>query len=58
MKAWKRIGHVPEEAAASLLPHLDKGSAAIADGKVKRVYAPAGRDEAVVVVEITPHSHA
>lgn len=55
-KAWKLIGHVPEATAASLLPLADQGSTVIAQGTVKTVYAPAGRDEAVVTVEITPQS--
>lgn len=58
LKAWKLIGHVPEETAVSLLPLADKGSTVIAHGTVKSVYAPAGRDEAVVTVEITPQSQA
>jgi hypothetical protein len=57
MKPWKVIGHVPEETAVSLLPLADTRSTVIAQGTVKTVYAPAGRDEAVVTVEITPHSH-
>lgn len=52
MKAWKMIGHVPEEAAASLLTLAGAGSGVIAHGTVKAVYAPAGRDEAVVTVEV------
>jgi len=55
-KVWKLIGHVPEATAASLLPLVDKASTVIAQGTVKSVYAPAGRDEAVVTVEITPQS--
>lgn len=51
-RAWKLIGHVPEVTAASLLPLVDKVSTVIAQGTVKSVYAPAGRDEAVVTVEI------
>ena len=58
MKAWKMIGHVPEETAVLLLPLADKGSTVIAHGRVKTVYAPAGRDEAVVTVEIRPQSQA
>jgi hypothetical protein len=58
MKAWKRIGHVPEETAASLLPFVYKDSTVVAQGMVKTVYAPAGRDEAVVTVEIRPPSQA
>ena len=58
MKAWKMIGHVPEETAASLLPLADKSSTVIAQGTVKTVYVPAGRDEAVVTVEIRPQLQA
>lgn len=58
MKAWKVIGHVPEETAVSLLPLADKSSTVIALGTVKTVYAPAGRDEAVVTVEVRPQSQA
>jgi hypothetical protein len=58
VKTWKLIGHVPEEAAASLLPLADRSAAVIADGTVKTVYAPAGRDEAVVTVEVRPQSRA
>jgi hypothetical protein len=54
VKAWKKIGHVPEEAAVSLLPLADANSTVIAQGTVKTVYAPPGRDEAVVTVEIRP----
>ena len=52
------IGHVPEEAAVSLLALADKRSTVIGLGTVKTVFAPAGRDEAVVTVEITTHSQA
>lgn len=58
LKAWKLIGHVPDETAASLLPLADSHSTVIARGAVKTLYAPAGRDEAVVTVEITPQSQA
>jgi hypothetical protein len=59
MKPWKMmIGHVPEETAASLWPLADTSSTVIAQGTVKTVYAPAGRDEAVVTVEISPQSKA
>lgn len=54
MKAWKKIGHVPEETAAALLPLAGQGSSVVAQGAVRAVYAPAGRDEAVVSVEIRP----
>lgn len=56
--AWKMIGHVPDEVAVSLLPLADKRSTVIGLGTVKTVYAPAGRDEAVVTVEITPQSQS
>ena len=58
IKAWKMIGHVPEETAVSLLPLADKSSTVIAQGTVKTVYAPAGRDESVVTVEVRPRSQA
>jgi len=58
MKAWKMIGHVPEETAASLLPLADKSSTVIAQGTVTTVYVPAGRAEAVVTVEIRRQSQA
>jgi hypothetical protein len=54
VKAWKLIGRVPEETAASLLPLADNSATVIAEGTVKTVYAPAGRDEAVVTVEVRP----
>ena len=56
VKAWKKIGHVPDETAAALLPAGDDGSGVIAHGTVKSIYAPAGRDEAVVTVEIRPRA--
>ncbi|MGS0757783.1 hypothetical protein ACVBEH_25840, partial [Roseateles sp. GG27B] len=56
LKVWKMIGHVPVETAAALLPGSDANANAnvVAYGTVKSVYAPAGRDEAVVTVEISP----
>lgn len=58
LKVWKMIGHVPVETAAALLPGSDANTNAnanvVAYGTVKSVYAPAGRDEAVVTVEISP----
>lgn len=54
VKVWKQIGHVPVETAAALLPTGDANSSVVAHGTVKSVYAPAGRDEAVVTVEIDP----
>jgi hypothetical protein len=58
VKAWKRIGHVPDETAAVLLPLTDESETVVAYGTVKTVYAPVGRDEAVVTVEITPQARA
>ena len=49
----KRIGDVPEDIAAELLPADDRDAIVVARGTVKAVYAPA-RDEAVVTVEIEP----
>ena len=49
----KRIGDVPEDVAAALLPGDDRDAIVVARGTVKAVYAPA-RDEAVVTVEIEP----
>lgn len=58
VKPWKMIGHVPDEAVAALLPLAEEGSTVIAHGTVRTVYAPAGRDEAVVTVEIRARSPA
>jgi len=49
----KRIGDVPDDIAAALLPANDRDAIVVARGTVKAVYAPA-RDEAVVTVEIEP----
>ena len=57
VKAWKKIGHVPEETAAALPPNGDISSSIVAYGTVKAMYAPMGRDEAVVTVEIGPQTH-
>ena len=57
VKAWKKIGHVPEETAAALPPDGDISSSIVAYGTVKAMYAPMGRDEAVVTVEIGPQTH-
>lgn len=54
VKAWKKIGHVPEATAAELPPDGDLSATVVAYGTVKTVYAPLGRDEAVVTVEIGP----
>lgn len=58
LKAWKKIGHVPEETAAELWPISDESASVVAYGTVKSVYAPTGRDEAVVTVEIRPRTRA
>ena len=50
----KKIGHVPVETADLLEPLLDESATVVARGTVRTVYAPMGRDEAVVTVEITP----
>ena len=57
VKAWKKIGHVPEETAAALPPDGDISSSIVAYGTVKTMYAPMDRDEAVVSVEIGPQTH-
>ena len=54
VKAWKKIGHVPEEVAAELPPKGDISSRVVAYGRVKSMYAPMGLDEAMVAVEIGP----
>jgi hypothetical protein len=56
VKGWKKIGHVPDETAAALPPIGDESSTVVAYGTVKTVYAPLGRDEAVVTVEIGPQT--
>ena len=57
IKAWKKIGHVPEETAAAFPPDGDISSSIVAYGTVKAMYAPMDRDEAVVSVEIGPQTH-
>ena len=57
VKAWKKIGHVPEETAAALPPDGDISSSVVAYGTVKAMYAPIDRDEAVVTIEIGPQTH-
>jgi hypothetical protein len=54
VKVWKKIGHVPWETASQLLPADDANVAVVAHGTVMAVYAPVGRDEAVVTVELRP----
>jgi hypothetical protein len=49
----KKIGDVPEDIAAALLPADDGHAIVVARGTVRAVYAPA-RDEAAVTVEIEP----
>ena len=58
VRAWKKIGHVPDDLAAELLAGTDAIPAVVAHGVVKSVYAPVGRDEAVVTVEIGPQAKA
>ena len=57
VKFWKKIGYVPEETAAELPPDGDVSATVVGYGTVKTVYAPLGRDEAVVTVEIGPQTH-
>jgi hypothetical protein len=54
IKVWKMIGHVPADTAEALLPDDDANLMVVAYGTVKAAYAPAGRDEAAVTVEIRP----
>ena len=54
VNAWKKIGFVPDETAAAIVPISEEGSAVVAYGTARTVYAPADRDEAVVTVEIRP----
>ena len=54
VKAWKKIGFVPDETAEAIVPISEEGSTVVAYGTVRTVYAPADRDEAVVTVEIRP----
>ena len=56
LKAWKKIGHVPPETAEELPPDGDVSATVVGYGTVKTVYAPLGRDEAVVKVEIGPQT--
>jgi hypothetical protein len=58
VKAWKKIGHVPDETAAALPPAGEGQSTVVGHGTVKSIYAPAGRDEAVVTVQISPRTMA
>ena len=54
LKTHKKIGHVPQETADTLLAIADVSPTVVARGTVKTVYAPRDRDEAVVTVEIQP----
>ena len=56
LKVWKRIGHVPDETAAELVRAGDEIPPVVAHGTVKSIYAPAGRGEAVVTVQIRPRA--
>lgn len=58
VKAWKKIGHVPDEAAAALIQTGTGPSMVVGHGTVRSIYAPAGRDEAAVTVEINPPATA
>jgi hypothetical protein len=58
LKNWKKIGHVPDEAVAPLLQNLKADADVIAYGTVKSIYAPSGRQEAAVTVEISPQMPA
>ena len=54
LKSWKKIGEVPAETGDALLAPADESSTVVARGTVRTVYAPVGRDEAVVTVELRP----
>ena len=54
IKSWKKVGEVPAEIGNGLLAPSDVSSTVVARGTVKTVYAPAGRQEAVVTVELRP----
>jgi len=51
---WKQIGHVPVEAASRLVRAEDATADIVAYGTVRAVYAPVGREEAVVSVALRP----
>jgi hypothetical protein len=52
LKAWRKIGEVPPSTGDELLAPADVSSTVVARGTVRTVYAPIGRDEAVVTVEL------
>lgn len=54
MPVSKRIGHVPAETVQALEPLTDRSATIVAHGVVRSIYAPNGRNEAVVSVEIVP----
>jgi hypothetical protein len=54
LKTHRKIGHVPQETAETLLAIADESPTVVARGTVRTVYAPRDRDEAVVTVEIQP----
>jgi len=51
---WKKIGYLPEDFAQSLVPDADASEALVARGRVRTIYAPVNRGEAVVSVEVLP----
>lgn len=55
-KSWKKIGEVPAETCDALLAPADVSPTVVARGTVRTVYAPIGRDEAVVTVELRPQT--
>ena len=58
LKVWKRIGHVPDETAAELVRAGGEIRSVVARGTVKSIYAPVGRGEAVVTLQIRPRTGA
>lgn len=52
LTTWKRIGEVPAKTGEELRFSEDMSSTLVARGTVKTVYAPVGREEAVVTVEL------
>jgi len=52
--AWKKIGYLPEDFAGSLAPASDASETIVARGRVRTIYAPVNRGEAVVSVEVLP----
>lgn len=54
LKSWRKIGEVPVQTGDTFLAAADMSSTTVARGTVKTVYAPVGREEAVVSVEIQP----